>query len=55
MDSGRHDADGWDLASSVGATATMSAAVRALVPVPTPTGSTTRSPNRWYGRSASTC
>lgn len=31
MDSGRHDADGWDLASSVGATATMSAAVRALV------------------------
>jgi O-methyltransferase involved in polyketide biosynthesis len=31
MGSGRHDADTWDLASSVGATATMSAAVRALV------------------------
>ena len=50
----RSDADSWDVASSVGATATMVAAARALVSKEPNPLITDPFAGRWYGQSVST-
>ena len=51
----RTDDDTWDLASSVGATATMVAAARAMASKTERPLINTRSPSRWFRPSAWTC